>query len=268
MKRALALMVVLTLAAVAPGQDFAVKRLEKSPRHQEWVQVKNGGRTVHCFAVYPEVKDKATAVIVIHENKGLTDWARGVADQLAEAGYIAIAPDLMSGMAPGGGTTKDFKSEGEATKAIGQISMMPDQVTGDLNAVADYIIARPGSNGKLAVCGFCWGGGQSFRFATDRKDLKAAFVFYGMFAQNKENLAKIQCPVYGFYAENDANINMTIPTSEKLMKELGKTYEPVTYAGAGHGFMRAGEDPAAKGNANAVARNTAWERWKNILKKI
>src|SRR5208282_5556914 len=137
MKRALALTILLSLAAVAPGQDFAVKRLEKSPRHQEWVQVKNGPRAVECFVVYPEVKDKAAAVIVIHENKGLTDWARGVADQLAEAGYIAIAPDLLSGMAPGGGNTKDFKSEGEATKGIGVISMLPDQVTADLNAVAD-----------------------------------------------------------------------------------------------------------------------------------
>jgi carboxymethylenebutenolidase len=267
MKRALALMVVLCLAAVAPGQDFALKRLEKSPRHQEWVQVKNGPRAVQCFVVYPEVKDKATAVIVIHENKGLTDWARGVADQLAEAGYVAIAPDLLSGMAPGGGNTKDFKSEGEATGAIGKLSMMPAQVTGDLNAVADYVVKLPASNGKLAVSGFCWGGGQSFRFATDRKDLKAAFVFYGMFEQNKDNLAKIQCPVYGFYGENDARINATIPESEKLTKELGKTYEPVVYKGAGHGFMRAGEDPAAKGD-NVTGRNMAWERWKAILKKI
>jgi carboxymethylenebutenolidase len=259
--------IMMALAAVASGQEFAVKRLEKSSRHQEWVQLKNGSRTVHCFVVYPEVKDKATSIIVIHENKGLTDWVRGVADQLAELGYIAIAPDLLSGMAPGGGSTKEFKSEGEATKAIGQISMMPDQVTGDLNAVADYIIARPGASGKLAVCGFCWGGGQTFRFATDRKDLKAAYVFYGQFPQTKENLAKIQCPVYGFYAENDANINNTIPTSEKLMKELGKTYEPVKYQGAGHGFMRAGEDPAARG-ANVTARNAAWERWKTLLKKI
>jgi carboxymethylenebutenolidase len=267
MKRVLVLLVILSVAAVAPGQDFAVKRLEKSPRHQEWVQVKNGPRSVACFLVYPEVKDKATAVIVIHENKGLTDWARGVADQLAEAGYIAIAPDLLSGMAPGGGNTKDFKSEGEATGAIGKLSMMPDQVTGDLNAVADYVVKLPAANGKLAVSGFCWGGGQSFRFATDRKDLKAAFVFYGSFAQNKDNLAKIPCPVYGFYAENDARINETTKDSEKLMKELSKTYEPVVYKGAGHGFMRAGEDPAAKGD-NVTARNAAWERWKTILKKI
>jgi carboxymethylenebutenolidase len=265
MKRALALIVVLALAAVAPGQDFATKRLEKSPRHQEWAKVKNGNRTVDCFVMYPEVKDKATAVIVIHEIFGLSDWARGVADQLAEAGYIAIAPDFLSGMAPGGGGSKDFKAQGDVTKAVS--GLKPEQVTGDLNAAADYVSKLPASNGKLAVSGFCWGGGQSFRFATDRKDLKAAFVFYGSFGQNKDNLAKIQCPVYGFYGESDARINATIPDSVKLMKELGKTYEPVTYPGAGHGFMRAGEDPAAQG-ANVSARNAAWERWKAILKKI
>jgi carboxymethylenebutenolidase len=268
MKKALALMMVLSLAAVAPGQDFAVKRLEKSRRHQEWVQVKNGSRPVQCFVVYPEVKDKATAVIVIHENKGLTDWARLVADELAEAGFIAIAPDLLSGMAPGGGNTKDFKSEGEATAAIGKLSMMADQVTGDLNAVADYVVKLPSCNGKLAVSGFCWGGGQSFRFATDRKDLKAAFVFYGPPPQGQENLAKIQCPVYGFYGGNDNRINAMIPDSEKQMKGLGKTYEPVIYPGAGHGFMRSGEDPAGMNEADHKGRDAAWERWKTILKKI
>jgi carboxymethylenebutenolidase len=190
-----------------------------------------------------------------------------VADQLAEAGYIAIAPDLLSGMAPGGGNTKDFKSEGEATAAIAKLQMMLDQVTGDLNAVADYVVKLPACNGKLAVSGFCWGGGQSFRFATDRKDLKAAFVFYGSFGQNNDNLAKIQCPVYGFYGENDMRINATIPESEKLMKGLGKTYEAVIYPGAGHGFMRSGEDPAGKSD-DRKGRDAAWERWKSILKKI
>jgi carboxymethylenebutenolidase len=265
MKRTMALIVVLALAAVAPGQDFATKRLEKSPRHQEWAKVKNGNRTVDCFVMYPEAKDKATAVIVIHEIFGLSDWARGVADQLAEAGYIAIAPDFLSGMAPGGGGSKDFKAQGDVTKAVS--SLKPEQVTGDLNAAANYVSKLPACNGKLTVSGFCWGGGQAFRFATDRKDLKAAFVFYGSFGQNKDNLAKIPCPVYGFYGENDARINETLPDTVAKMKEAGKMYEPVTYAGAGHGFMRTGEDP--KGDeANRKGRNAAWERWKTLLQKI
>jgi carboxymethylenebutenolidase len=265
MYRLFASLLILGLATSASAQDFVKQRLEKSPRHHEWVAVKHGNRTVHCFLVFPEVKDKATAVLVIHENKGLTDWARGVADQLAEAGYVAIAPDLLSGMAPGGGKTSDIKSTDEATKVLYELK--PEQVTADLNAVADKVLKLDACNGKLAVCGFCWGGGQTFRFATNRPDIKAAFVFYGAFPETKEALAKIPCPVYGFYGENDARINKSIPATVKLMKEVGKTYEPVTYAGAGHGFMRAGEDPQEMG-ANRKARNAAWERWKSLLKKI
>jgi carboxymethylenebutenolidase len=265
MKEAMTLAVVLACTASAPAQDFVKERLEKSPRHHEWVEVKQGSRMVQCFVVYPEVKGKATAVLVIHENKGLTDWVRGVADQVAEVGYIAIAPDLLSGMAPGGGSTKDIKSTDEATKVLSKLK--PEQVTADLNAVADYVIKLPACNGKLTVGGFCWGGGQTFRFATDRKDLKAAFVFYGMFPYTPETLAKIPCPVYGFYGEKDARINETIPDTVAKMKDAGRMYEPVTYAGAGHGFMRTGEDP--KGDeANRKARSAAWERWKALLQKI
>ena len=253
------------LVAPAYGQDPVKERLEKSPRHHEWVKVKHGNREVHCFVVYPEVKDKAMAVLVIHENKGLQNFERGIADQLAEAGYIAITPDLLSGLGPNGGKTSDIKSTDEATKVLYQLK--PEQVTADLNAVADYVVKLPACNGKLTVGGFCWGGGQTFRFATDRKDLKAAFVFYGMFAHTKEQLEKIACPVYGFYGGNDARINATIPKTKEEMKAVGKTYDPVEYAGAGHGFMRAGELPGASA-ANQQGRTAAWERWRKILKGI
>lgn len=265
MKEATALLVVLGFAAVSSAQDFVKERLEKSPRHHEWVEVNQGQRKVECFVVYPEVKGKATAVIVIHENKGLQDWVRSVCDQLAEAGYIAIAPDLLSGFGPKGGTTKEFKSVDDATKALYKLN--PDTVTADLNAVADYVLKLPACNGKLAVCGFCWGGGQTFRFATNRKDIKAAFVFYGMFPYTKEELSRIPCPVYGFYGGNDARINETIPKTIETMKDAGKVYDPVTYAGAGHGFMRSGEDPKGK-EADRKGRNEAWERWRTLLKKI
>jgi carboxymethylenebutenolidase len=249
-----------------PGQDWAKTRLDKSPRHQEWVQVKNGERTVHSFLVYPEVKNKALAVVVIHENRGLTDWVRSVADQLAEAGYIAIAPDLLSGMAPNGGRTSDF-ADGTA---IGQAfaKLTPEQITGDLNAVADYVKKLPAANGKLAVAGFCWGGRQTFLFATNRPDLAAALVFYGNGPDSAEPIARIKAPVHGFYGGNDARVNATIPKSLELMKTAGKTYDPVTYEGAGHGFMRAGEDPTNTVEANKKARDQAWVRVKEILKKL
>ena len=258
--------VLLTAASAGFAQDWAKQRLEKSPRHQEWVKVKNGDRTINSFVVYPEVKNKATAVVVIHEIFGLTDWVRSVADQLAEAGYIAIAPDLLSGVGPNGGGSSAFTDRGAVGQAIRDLS--PDVITADLNAVSDYVSKLPAANGKVAVAGFCWGGGQSFRFATNRPKLAAAFVFYGSGPESSEAIAKIGGPVYGFYGGNDARVNATIPKSQDLMKAAGKTYDPVTYEGAGHGFMRAGEDPSNTVEANKKARDEAWVRWKALLKKI
>jgi len=265
MKKAILTIILCGLTAPALAQDWALKRLEQSPRHQEWLAVKNGERTVQTFVVYPQSKEKATAVVLIHENRGLSDWVRGVADQLAEAGYIALAPDLLSGAAPQGGRTSDFPSQDAAREAIYKLT--PDQVMADLDAVADHAAKLPASNGKVAVAGFCWGGGQSFRFAAHRKDLKAAFVFYGSFEHTKEDLARIVAPVYGFYGGADARIGATVPKTAALMKELGKTYDPVTYEGAGHGFMRGGEDPQGS-EADRKARTAAWERWKTLLKGL
>jgi carboxymethylenebutenolidase len=253
------------MAFTAVEQDWAKQRADKSPRHQEWVVVKYGNRTVNSFIVYPEVKSKATAVVLIHEIFGLSDWVRSLTDQVAEAGYIAIAPDLLSGMGPNGGGSSEFDRSG-----VGQAiqKLPPDQVTGDLNAVADYVAKLPACNGKVAVGGFCYGGSQTFRFATNRPTLKAAFVFYGTGPDNPEAIGKIKCPVYGFYGGNDARVNQTIPKTQELMKAAGKTYEPVTYEGAGHGFMRAGEDPGNTVEANKKAREEAWVRWKGILEKL
>jgi carboxymethylenebutenolidase len=266
MNRFVLLSVAALLAAVTtPAQDWAKARIEKSPRHLEWVKVKHGDREVNCFIAYPEVKEKATVVIVIHEIFGLSDWVRGVTDQLAEAGYIAIAPDLLSGTAPGGGGTAELGSGDAVRKAIS--SLPPDQVTADLNAVADYVKKLPAANGKVVVGGFCWGGTQTFRYATNNKDLKGAFVFYGTGPESETDLARISCPVYGFYAGNDARVTSTVAKSSDLMKKAGKTYEPVTYEGAGHGFMRAGEAPDANAE-NKKAHDDAWKRWKELLKKI
>ena len=266
MNRFITLFVAATLAAVTVrAQEGAKARLEKSPRHLEWVKVKHGNREVNCFIAYPEVKDKATAMVVIHEIFGLSDWVRGVADQLAEAGYIAIAPDLLSGTAPGGGGTAELGGDDGVRKAIA--SLPPDPVTDDLNAVVDYVAKLPACNGKVAVGGFCWGGGQTFRFATNNKGIKAAFAFYGTGPDREEDIARINCPVYGFYGGNDERVNATLPKSIELMRKAGKTYDPVTYEGAGHGFMRAGEAPDAN-EPNKKAREEAWKRLKDLLKKI
>lgn len=249
----------------ASAQEFAKQRLEKSPRHHEWVAVRHGDRTLHCFLAFPQSNRKTAAVVVIHENRGLTDWVRSVADQLAEAGYLAIAPDLLSGSGPNGGKTSDFPDSNAAMEAL--YKLPPDQVTADLNAAADHAAKLSACNGKVAVAGFCWGGGQSFRFATNRSKLAAAFVFYGPAPETKEAVARIHCPVYGFYGGNDARINAGIPKTVDLMKEAAKTYDPVTYEGAGHGFMRSGEEPNAM-EANKKARDQAWTRWKELLSRI
>jgi carboxymethylenebutenolidase len=270
-------------SADTEAQDWAKQRLEKSPRHREWVKVKykpatsNTEREVNAFVVYPEVKTKATAVLVIHEIFGMSNWVQSLTDELAEAGYIAIAPDLLSGMGPNKGGTSDVATVD--SNAIGKAiqTLPPDQITADLNAVADYVAALPSANGKLTVTGFCWGGAQSFRFATNRPGVKATFVFYGATPMtgpqgnqvpDKAALARLASPVYGFYAENDMRINAMLPATIEAMKQLNKTYEPVTYAGAGHGFMRSGEDPNDKNSANKKARDDAWKRWMDILAKI
>src|SRR5262245_26620933 len=221
-RQILATVLLLTFAAAAPAQDWAKTRLEKSSRHGEWVKVKAGTREVNSFVVYPEVKDKATAVVVIHEIFGLTDWVRLVADQLAEAGFIAIAPDLLTGKGPNGGGTAELGGDDAVRKVIG--SLPPNQITADLNACVDYIAKLPACNGKVAVGGFCWAGGQTFRFATNNKNVKAAFVFYGNGPTSEADIKRIECPVYGFYGGMDNRINATIPKSEELMKSASKTY--------------------------------------------
>ena len=222
--------------------------------------VKHDGRSVETFIAYPESKSKTPVVLVIHEIFGLSDWAQEVADEFAAAGYIAVAPDLLSGAGPNGGRTSSFDQSG-VMEAVSHLK--PDQVTADLNAAADYALKLPASSGKLYVAGFCWGGGQSFRFATQRPDLTKAFVFYGP-PPSRDAMSGIKAPVYGFYAGNDARIGATIPAATENMKAAGKTYDPVTYDDAGHGFMRAGEAPDAT-PANRKARDESWRRLKKLL---
>ncbi|HEX5282719.1 MAG TPA: dienelactone hydrolase family protein [Bryocella sp.] len=335
--------VALAVASSAVAQDWAKANLAKSSRHGEFVTIHEpSGRDLQAWVVYPEVKDKAPVVVMIHEIFGMSDWAREMADEVAGAGYIVVEPDLLSGLGPartagmsrfpvskqdvsfittprqetapaktslpgtgcdpmpcaagqkpvresaasqqpsapmdhhappamqaGGqayvpaqpGGTSAFPDQSAVTRAV---SSLPDaQVLADLDAAADYGNKLPAANGKLFVAGFCWGGGKTFLFATHRHDLSAAFVFYG--PPPAEDLMKnITAPVYGFYAQNDARISSTIPKTQDEMKALGKTYEPVVYDGAGHGFMRAGEAPDANA-ANSAARREGFKRLIDLL---
>jgi len=242
-----------------------LERLEQSPRHHEWIDVSNEDRTVKSFLVYPEVAEKTAVIIIIHENRGLNDWARSMADQIAEAGYIAIAPDLLSQTGPNKGGTSSFNNSDDARTAIYGLS--PDQVTADLKATISYAKKIPAGNGKVAVIGFCWGGSQSFRLATNTNEIEAAFVCYGTGPQDAEAIAKIQVPVYGFYGGNDNRVNATISKSQALMDENNKKFSPVIYEGAGHGFFRAGEEETASED-NKKAKEDGWKRLKKLLKEL
>jgi carboxymethylenebutenolidase len=245
------------------AQDWAKARLEASPRHREYVPLKHGSRTVQAMVVYPEIKTKAPVVILIHEIFGLSDWAKEMADELAAQGFIVVAPDLLSGFGPNGGGSSEFPGQDAITKAVSGLD--PDVVTADLDAAADYGKQIPAANGKIAVIGFCWGGGKSFAFATHRKDLSAAFVFYG---PGPADVSTITAPVYGFYAGNDGRIGATVPDTTDAMKAANKKYEPITYDGAGHGFMRAGEDPNNSVPGNKTAREQGFARLVKLLHEL
>ncbi|MEX2602227.1 MAG: dienelactone hydrolase family protein [Balneolaceae bacterium] len=263
----LLLLLAFSLASTTAifAQQYALDQLENSPRHHEWVEIEVNGRTVHSFVAYPERSENSLAVIVIHENRGLNDWARSFADQVAEAGYLAIAPDLLSGFDQEHERTSDFPSEDAARDALYQLD--PDQITRDLHAVRDYIASVPASTGNVVVAGFCWGGSQTFRYATNSDEIEAALVFYGDGPTDADAIARISAPVYGFYGENDQRINATIPESESLMEEAGNLYDYVIYDGAGHGFMRSGDDPDGS-ETNRQARDDAWERLKELLEGL
>jgi carboxymethylenebutenolidase len=259
-----AVALLLSLATAAThAQDWAKTRLEASPRHHEYVALKHGSRTVQAFVVYPEVKTKVPVVVLIHEIFGLSDWAKEMADELAAQGFIVIVPDLLSGFGPNGGGSSEFASQDAAVKAVSGLD--PEVVMADLDAAADYGKKLPAGNGKIAVTGFCWGGSKSFAFAAHRKDLSAAFVFYGT---GPADVTPITAPVYGFYGGNDARVDATIPATTAAMKAAGKTYEPLTYEGAGHGFMRAGEDPTDTVPGNKTAREQGFARLVKLLNGI
>jgi carboxymethylenebutenolidase len=257
----LAAALLLSLAVLpVHAQDWAKARLEASPRHREYVPLHVGSRNLQVLVVYPEVSAKAPVVVLIHEIFGLSDWAKEMSDELAAEGFIVVAPDLLSGLGPNGGGTSEFPSEDAVIKAVSGLD--PDAVNADLDAAADYGKHLPAANGTLAVVGFCWGGGKSFAFAAHRHDLSAAFVFYG---PGPADVSSITAPVYGFYAGNDARIGATVPGTVAAMQAAGKKYEPVTYDGAGHGFMRAGEDPTNTVSGNKTAREQGFARLVKLL---
>lgn len=243
----------LGLAQSLPADGtMAAARLEASPRHGEWITYDaGGGDQVQAWVAYPERNDPAPVVVVIHDIRAMSDWARAVGDQLAADGFIAVVPDLLSGKGPRGGGTESF-STNEVGRAIRDLA--PADVNRRLRAAAAYGTSLPSATDQVGVVGFCWGGSTSFAFAVDYADLDAAVVYYGT-SPPTETLASVRAPVLGLYAGADNRVNSTIPAAQAELDRLGKRYEVNIYDGAGHGFLgrQSGQD-----GANQAASEGAW----------
>jgi carboxymethylenebutenolidase len=270
-----ALTCVLSLAPLAraaedrkgipPDADNALDRIQTSPRHGEWAKIDVPGldRPMRAFVVYPEVKEKAPVVIVIFEIFGMTDWVRGVGDQLAADGFIAVVPDLLLGKGAGGGDSASFAKVEDVRAAVSGLT--PGETKARLDAAHAFGKALPASSGKTATIGFCWGGKTSFLYATQQPDLAAAVVYYG--ASPESGYENIKAPVLGLYGENDERVNSTIPRAEAKMKELGKPYTAKKFEKAGHGFLRQQSGPKDAPGANGKASEAAWKETVAFLKE-
>lgn len=238
------------LPADAEGAKAA---LAASPRHGEWVDIAlKDGPKLATWVVYPERRDKAPVVIVIHEIFGLTDWVRAVADQLAQEGFIALAPDLLSGLGPNGGGTEALGDQ------VGRVirTLTPDQVALRLDAVRAYGLQLPAAAPKVGVVGYCWGGSASFNYAVAQPALGAAVVYYGSAPQDPKDLARIQAPLLGCFGADDARVNATLPAAEAALKARGAAFSFRLYEGAGHGFLR---QQSGREGANRRAAEAAWK---------
>ncbi len=242
--------------ALPPAETSAAAALEASPRHSEYIELEDPtlDRTIHTFVVYPERKDAAPVAIVIHEIFGLTDWVKGVADQLAAEGFIAIAPDFITGKGPGGGNSDSLPS---ATSAVPLVSgLTAEEIEGTLSAAVEYALSIPSGNKKVGAVGYCWGGRTVFNFAASTPGIEAAVVYYGT-SPAEENVESITAPVLGLYGEADARVTSTVEPGKEMMQAAGKSFDPHIYEGAGHGFLRQqdGHD-----GANLRASQDAWPR--------
>jgi carboxymethylenebutenolidase len=251
--------------SLPPAEEQAKAALDKSPRHGEWADVPMpaGGPKLRTWIVYPERKTKAPVVIVLQEIFGLTDWIRAVADRLAEDGFIAVAPDMLSGRGPNGGGTESVASRDDVVALVRGLT--PEEVDARLDAVRAYAVKIPAATGKVGTVGFCWGGGRSFGYAVHQPALGAAVVYYGTGpSDDLASLARVRAPVLGLYGGDDARVNATIEPVSAEMKKLGKPYETEIYDGAGHGFLRA---QSGRDGANLRATQKAWPRTVAFLRK-
>jgi len=237
--------------ALPPDASGAPARLNSSPRHGEWAMIRSGdGDSIRAWVVYPQRSGKAPVVLVVHEIFGLSSWVRGVADQLAAVGFIAIAPDLL--------TMKNLPDGPDSVLApLAQVAIRtldPAWVQKQLDATAQYGMSLPAAERKYGIVGFCWGGGVSFAHAVHSPTLGASVVYYGV-SPKSTDLVSVRAPVLGLYGGNDARVDATIPPADSALRALGRTYVYSLYQGAGHGFLR---QQTGMDGANIAATRAAW----------
>jgi carboxymethylenebutenolidase len=238
-------------AALPAGAEDAASRLARSPRHGEWMTIPTGpSDSVRAWVVFPERATKAPIVLVVHEIFGLTTWIRAVADQLAADGFIAVAPDLLTGRIDP--SLSDSAAQAAARVAIRELRS--DDVQRQLDAVARAAMALPAAEPRYGIVGFCWGGSTVFQHAVHAPGLGAGVVYYGT-SPDPSTLGSVRAPVLGLYGENDARVNATVPSADSAMRALGKTFEAHTFDGAGHGFLR---QQSGQQGANMAATRAAW----------
>lgn len=245
-----------------PGEEAALDALNHTPRHGEYIDIDVPGDVkLRTWVSYPERADKAGVVILIHEIFGLSDWIRGVADQFAAEGFIAVVPDLVSGLGPNGGGTESAASRDSVVAMVRRIT--PELGTRRLDAVRAWAVKEPAANGRVGTVGFCWGGSRSFAYAASPGALDAAVVYYGT-SPDSAAVTELHAPVLGFYGGDDARVNATIPPAERVAKAAKKSYEAVVLDGAGHGFLR---QQTGRDGANLRATQKAWPRTVAFLRE-
>jgi carboxymethylenebutenolidase len=250
-------------ASLPAGEEAAKDVLEHSPRHGEYLDVPlASGGTVKAWVVYPERKDKAGVVILIHEIFGLSDWMRALADQVAADGFVAVAPDLITGFGPGGGGTESVASRDSVVALVRRLTL--DVTRERLDAVHAWAVKEPAANGRTATMGFCWGGTRSFQYAGLQPALAGAVVYYGS-TPDSALVAGLRAPVLAHYGGDDARVNATIPLAERVSKAAKKRYTPHVYDGAGHGFLR---QQSGREGANLRASREAWPRTVAFLREV
>jgi carboxymethylenebutenolidase len=246
------------------AQEFALKDLAISSHRMEWIKIESEESSVRSFIVYPDSLTVAPAMIIIHDEFGMTEWIKSFANQVASENYVAFVPDLVTGESTVKVESRGLRNWGDTRDKL--LNMDQEQLFASIDMVFKFTEDLSSCNGTILIAGLGWGGSQVFRYLSHNNTPGAGLVFYGRAPVNKKKLKPISTPIYGFYGEYDSRVNKNLWRADKKMKQLGKPFYPVIFDFGGHGFMRSGERPNAN-EGNVKARTAAWIRLQAILKE-